>query len=72
MIKGSNCIINENGDIALPGCTAKFRICNLDIISEIEEINMFRRTVTLVDDHDNHREILFDMISDFKILRKKK
>lgn len=72
MIKGSNCIINENGDIALPGCTAKFRICNLDIISEIEEINMFRKTITLVDGCGNHREILFDMISDFKILRKKK
>lgn len=72
MIKGSNCIINENGDIALPGYTAKFRICNIDIISGIEEINMFRKTVTLVDRYDNHREIMFDMISGFKILRKKK
>lgn len=32
---------------------------------------MFRKTITLVDGYGNHREILFDMISDFKILRKK-
>lgn len=72
MIKGSSCIINENGNIALPGDTVKFRVCNLGIIGVIKDINMFAKTVTLVDSYNNHREVLFDMISDFKILRKKK
>lgn len=72
MIKGSNCIINENGNIALPGDTVKFRICDIDILGVIEEINMFAKTVTLMNRYNNRREVLFDMISDFKILRKKK